>query len=128
MPTKKEDLPGTLKRSPKKAQRTYAETLDSAHEQYDSEEAAHRVAFSAVKHSFEKKGDHWEPKKTKGPSDPQAAKSGKAARTSSTPTGGGAQVGTTKQELLQQARKLDVPGRSKMSKDELTKAVAKAKR
>jgi len=128
MPTKKEDLPGTLKRSPAKAQRTYAKALDSAHEEYDSEEAAHRVAFSAVKHSFEKQGDHWEPKETKGPSDPQAAKSGKAARNSKTPTGGGTQVGTTKQELMEQARKLDVPGRSKMSKDQLTKAVAKAKR
>ncbi len=128
MPTKKEDLPGTLKRSPAKAQRTYAKALDSAHEEYDSEEAAHRVAFSAVKHSFQKEGDHWEPKETKGPSDPQAAKSGAAARRSSTPTGGGKQVGTTKSELLAQARKLDVPGRSKMSKDQLTKAVAKAKR
>jgi cation transport regulator ChaB len=129
MPTKKEDLPGTLKRSPKKAQRTYAEALDSAHEEYEGdEERAHRVAFSAVKHSFEKEGDHWEPKAEKGPSDPQAAKSGAAARNSRTPTGGGKQVGTTKQELLEQARKLDVPGRSKMSKDQLTRAVAKAKK
>jgi cation transport regulator ChaB len=128
MPTKKEDLPGTLKRSPTKAQRTYAKALDSAHEQYDDESRAHRVAFSAVKHSFEKQGDHWEPKEEKGPSDPQAAKSGAAARRSRTPTGGGKQVGTTKQELMEQARRLDVPGRSKMSKDQLTRAVAKAKR
>jgi cation transport regulator ChaB len=129
MPTKKEDLPGTLERSPRKAQRTYAKALDSAHEQYEGdEERAHRVAFSAVKHSFEKEGDHWQPKAEKGPSDPQAAKSGAAARNSRTPTGGGKQVGTTKQELLEQARKLDVPGRSKMSKDQLTRAVAKAKK
>jgi cation transport regulator ChaB len=128
MPTKKEDLPGTVKRSPGKAQRTYAKALDSAHEQYDDESRAHRVAFSAVKHSFEKTGDHWEPKETKGPSDPQAAKSGAAARRSRTPTGGGKDVGTTKEELLAQARELDVPGRSKMSKDQLTQAVAKAKR
>jgi cation transport regulator ChaB len=129
MPTKKEDLPGTLERSPRKAQRTYAKALDSAHEQYEGdEERAHRVAFSAVKHSFEKEGDHWEPKAEKGPSDPQAAKSGAAARNSRTPTGGGKQVGTTKKELLEQARKLDVPGRSKMSKDQLTRAVAKAKK
>jgi cation transport regulator ChaB len=129
MPTKKEDLPGTLERSPRKAQRTYAKALDSAHEEYEGDEArAHRVAFSAVKHSFEKEGDHWEPKAEKGPSDPQAAKSGAAARNSRTPTGGGKQVGTTKQELLEQARKLDVPGRSKMSKDQLTRAVAKAKK
>ena len=128
MPTRKEDLPGTLKRSPKKAQHTYSKALDSAHEQYDDESRAHRVAFSAVKHSFEKRDDHWEPKGQKGPSDPQAAKSGKSARNSKTPTGGGKQVGTTKSEVLDQARKLDVPGRTRMSKDQLTKAVAKAKK
>ena len=72
MPTKKEDLPGTLKRSPAKAQRTYAKTLDSAEEQYDSEARAHRTAWSAVKHSFEKVGDHWEAKDEKGPSDAQS--------------------------------------------------------
>jgi cation transport regulator ChaB len=128
MPTKKEDLPGTLKRSPAKAQRTYAKALDSAHDEYGDESRAHRTAFAAVKHSFEKKGDHWEPKDQKGPSDPQAAKSGKSARQSKTPTGGGKDVGTTKTELMEQAKKLEVPGRSKMSKDELTKAVAKAKK
>lgn len=128
MPTKKDDLPGTLKRSPKKAQRTYQKALDSAHEEYDDESRAHRVAYSALKHSFKKKGDHWVPKSKKGPSDPQAAKSGKAARNSSTPTGGGKDVGTTKGELMKKARKLDISGRSKMSKDQLVKAVAKATR
>ena len=83
MPTNKEDLPSTIKRSPKKVKDTYAKTLDSAHETYDSEERAHRTAFSAVKHVAEKKGDHWELKDEKGPSDPQAAKSGKAARLAS---------------------------------------------
>lgn len=33
MPSK--DLPGTIQRSPKKAQRTFESTLESAHEQYD---------------------------------------------------------------------------------------------
>jgi cation transport regulator ChaB len=66
--TKKDDLPGTLKRSPAKAQRSFAETLDSAHEEYDSERRAHRTAYASLKHSFEKVGDHWEPKKKKGPS------------------------------------------------------------
>jgi cation transport regulator ChaB len=129
MPSKKEDLPSTLQRSPKKAQRTYSKTLDSAHETYEGdEERAHRAAFSALKHSFEKVGDHWEEKDSKGPSDPQAAKSGKQARDSDTPTAGGKDVGTSKKELYEQAKRLDVPGRSKMSKDELTKAVAKAKK
>ncbi|MGI8779752.1 MAG: ChaB family protein, partial [Solirubrobacteraceae bacterium] len=40
MPTSEEDLPRTLKKSPKKAQRTYARTLDSAEESYDSEARA----------------------------------------------------------------------------------------
>ena len=129
MPAKKEDLPSTLQRSPKKAQRTYSKTLDSAHETYEGdEERAHRAAFSALKHSFEKVGDHWEEKDSKGPSDPQAAKSGKQARDSNTPTAGGKDVGTSKRELYEQAKRLDVPGRSKMSKDALTKAVAKAKK
>lgn len=128
MPIGNEDLPGTLKRSPAKAQRTYAKALDSALEEYHDEARAHRVAFSALKHTFEKVGDHWEKKDEPGPSDPQAAKGGAAARRSSTPTGGGKNVGTTKRELLERARKLDIPGRSTMTKDELTKAVAKAQR
>ena len=45
MPPKKEDLPSTLRRSPEKVQTTYAETLDSAEETYDSEERAHRAAY-----------------------------------------------------------------------------------
>ena len=126
MPTNEEELPDTLQRSPKKAQRTYAKALDSAHEQYDSEERAHRTAYAALKHSFEKQGDHWQPKAEKGPSDPQAAKSGREARDRPSPTGGGKQVGTTRSELMAEARRLDIRGRSKMNKDELTEAVAKA--
>lgn len=51
---RREDLPGTLERSPAKAQRTYTETLDAAHDTYDSEERAHRTAYAALKHSYEK--------------------------------------------------------------------------
>ena len=123
MPTDKEDLPGTLKRSPRKAQRTYAKALDSAHEQYEGdEERAHRVAFSAVKHSFEKTGDHWEPKEEKGPSDPRAKRRGRRGGDSA----GGVDVeGHTKDELLKRAKKLGVKGRSKMTKLELGKAIAR---
>jgi hypothetical protein len=42
-----------------------------------------------LKHSFEKVGDHWEPKTRRGQSDDQDAKTGSAARRSSTPTAGG---------------------------------------
>ena len=61
MPLKKDELPSTLQRSPRKVRRAYAETLDSAEETYDgNEERAHRTAWSAVKHIAEKQGDHWE--------------------------------------------------------------------
>jgi hypothetical protein len=123
---KDEDLPGTLQRSPAKAKRTYRKTHDSAVESYGEGERAHRTAFSALKHSFEKVGDHWEPKDSKGPSDPQAAKGGKAARESSSKTYGGVDLyGNSKQELYERAKKLGVRGRSKMSKEQLAEAIAK---
>jgi cation transport regulator ChaB len=124
MPTKKEDLPSTLKRSPEKVQRTYAETLDRAHEQYDDEERAHRTAFAAVKHIAEKKGDRWELKDEKGPSDEQAAKGGQAARRGGR-TAGGVNANKSKRELLEDAREAGIEGRSKMGKDELVKALQK---
>jgi cation transport regulator ChaB len=126
MPTKKEDLPSTLERSPKKVRDTYAKTLDSAHETYDSEERAHRAAWSAVKHVAEKRGDHWEPKDEKGPSDPQAARGGRAARRSSAPTYGGVDASKPKSELYEQAKEAGIEGRSKMSKDELARALQRA--
>jgi len=44
-----EELPGTLQRSPEKAQRTFAKAHDSAVETYGEGEQAHRVAYGAVK-------------------------------------------------------------------------------
>jgi cation transport regulator ChaB len=124
MPAKKEDLPDTLERSPKKVQRTYEKALDSAHEEYDSEQRAHRTAWSAVKHVAEKEGDHWELKDEKGPSDAQAKQGGKQARDNPKQTRGGVDVeGNTKEELYERAKKLGVEGRSDMSKDELAKAI-----
>src|SRR3954451_14505507 len=126
MPLKKEDLPSTLQRSPEKVQRTYSETLDRAEETYNSEERAHRTAWSAVKHIAEKKGDHWELKDSKGPSDPQAAQGGKAARDRPKRTHGGVDVqGSSKQELYDRAKELGVEGRSNMSKEELADAIAR---
>jgi cation transport regulator ChaB len=123
MPTRKEDLPSTLRRSPRKVQDTYAKTLDSAEETYDSEERAHRTAWSAVKHIAEKKGDHWELKDDYGPSDPQAEQSGAAARDRPKATYGGVDANKTKAELEQDAREADIPGRSKMTKHELAEAL-----
>jgi cation transport regulator ChaB len=121
-----EDLPSTLQKSPAKARRTWRKAHDGAVETYGEGQRAHRTAYSALKHSFEKKGDHWEPKARKGPSDPQARKGGAAARRSRSTTYGGVDaVGNSKQELYERARKLGVPGRSRMTKGELAKAISK---
>ena len=118
----REDLPGTIQRSSPKAQRTYAETLESAHEEYDSEERAHRTAYGALKHSFEKVGDHWEPKDSEGPSDERS----KSPHGSSGESAGGVDVeGHTREELYERAKELDVGGRSKMNKTELARAIAR---
>jgi cation transport regulator ChaB len=124
MPAKKEDLPSTIERSPKKVQRTYEKTLDAAHEQYDSEERAHRTAWDSVKHVAEKQGDHWELKDEQGPSDPQAAKSGPAARRGGK-TYGGVNINKPKEELYEEAKQAGIEGRSNMSKQQLAEALAK---
>jgi cation transport regulator ChaB len=126
MPVDKEDLPDTLERSPKKVRDTYGKTLDSAHEQYDSEERAHRTAWSAVKHIAEKRGDHWELKDEPGPSDPQSKQGGRQARDEPKQTYGGVDVeGNTKDELYERAKELDIDGRSNMTKEELAEAIAR---
>src|SRR4051812_30168291 len=127
MPARDEDTPDTLERSPKKVRDTYEKTLDSAHEQYEGdEERAHRTAWAAVKHIAEKRGDHWELKDEPGPSDPQSKQSGAAARERPKQTYGGVDAeGNTKDELYERAKKLDVEGRSDMSKEELAEAIAR---
>jgi cation transport regulator ChaB len=121
-----EDLPSTLERSSRRAQLTWLKARDSAYETYDDAEAAHRVAYAALKHSFEKVGDRWVAKKRKGPSDPRAAAPTDEARAGRGETFGGVDVlGNSKAELLRRARDLDVPGRTRMSKEELARAIAR---
>src|SRR5687768_12552224 len=125
MPVRDEELPSTIKRSPKKVQRVYEKALDSAHDEYGSEERAHRTAWAAVKHVAEKQGDHWELKARKGPSDPQAAKGGAAARRGGGKTYGGVNANKPKGELYEEAKRAGIDGRSHMSKDELAEALAR---
>ena len=124
--TEKERLPATLKRSPAKAQATYMHTLESAEEVHGDGEAAHRIAFGSLKHSFEKVGDHWEPKSERGPSDDQDAKSGVDARKNPVKTAGGVDARASKEHLVQIAKRLDIRGRSKMTKADLVVAIDKA--
>lgn len=119
---KTDELPSTLQRSGRKAQETFAKTLDSAEEQYGDGERAHRTAFSALKHTHEKVGDHWEEKDHTGPSDEQA----EGGRGSGKATAGGVDANATKEHLYDIAKKLDVPGRSSMNKQELIDALQKA--
>jgi cation transport regulator ChaB len=121
---KKSELPSTLQRSPKKAQRTFAKAHDSAADEYGDEQRANQVAWAAVKHSFEKVGDHWEEKAggKKGPSDAQAA----GGKNTDRDTKGGVDANATKEHLLKLAKRLDVSGRSKMKKKELVDAIQKA--
>ena len=111
------ELPSTLRRSPEKAQRTFAKTYDSAAEQYGDPERAARTAFAAVKHSYEKVGDHWEAKPDQGPSD-----GGRGDNA------GGVDRNASKKHLYEIAQRLDVPGRSTMDKDELVEAIDRANR
>lgn len=121
---KKDELPSTLQRSGAKAQRTFAKTHDSAAESYGEGERAHRAAYAAVKHTHEKVGDHWEPKDGKGPSDAQAEGGADTSR----PTAEGVDANASKQHLYGVAKRLDVSGRSRMSKQELVDAIKKANR
>lgn len=122
---KKSELPSTLQKSSAKAQRTFAKAHDSAAEEYGEGERAHRVAYSALKHSFEKVGDHWEKKDHKGPSDERARSGGPNARGRSAE---GVDTQATKKHLMDIARRLDIRGRSTMTKGELVDAIEKANR
>ena len=119
---KQSELPSTLQRSPQKAQRTFAKAHDSAAEEYGDERRANQVAWAAVKHSFEKVGDRWVRKGSPGPSDARAA----GGRNTNRPTKGGVDANASKAHLRDVARKLDISGRSTMTKDELVDAIQKA--
>jgi len=119
---RKDELPSTLQRSDEKAQRTFAKAHDSAAEEYGEGERAHRVAYSALKHTHEKVGDHWEPKEESGPSDAQA----EGGRDTDRETAGGVNANATKDHLYEVARRLDIEGRSSMTKDELIEAIEDA--
>jgi cation transport regulator ChaB len=122
---KKDELPSTLQRSNAKAQRTFNKAHDAAADEYGSEERAHRVAYAALKHSFEKVGDRWLPKKKKGPSDKLAEGGGP---NNSGPSAEGVDANASKKHLLDIARRLDIPGRSTMDKSQLVDAIMKHNR
>lgn len=124
---KERELPRTLQRSPAKARRTFAKAHDAAVDEYGSGRRASQTAYGALKHSFEKVGDHWEPKRRKGPSDAQSAKGG-AGTSRRYRSAGGVDANASKSHLYALAKRLGVEGRSTMTKSELVGALQKANR
>ncbi|MDO0978137.1 ChaB family protein [Mycolicibacterium frederiksbergense] len=122
---KKEELPSTLRKSDAKAQRTFAKTHDSAADEYGEGERAHRTAYAALKHSYEKVGDHWEAKDQRGPSDERARSGGPNAKGE---TAEGVDANASKKHLQEIARRLDIRGRSTMNKHDLVDAIQRANR
>jgi hypothetical protein len=119
-----QELPSTLRRSDREAQVTFAKAHDGAVSTYGEGQRAYRVAYAALKHKFEKRGDRWVKKAGKGPSDPRAREP--QARRGRGETFGGVDVeGRSKRDLYEHAAHLAVQGRSKMSKRELAQAVAR---
>jgi cation transport regulator ChaB len=114
------DLPSTLERSDKHAQDLWVAAHDSALEEYGRGRRAQQTAYAALKHEYEKVGDHWERKAKNGPSDRNAA-SGRGGRTA-----GGVDANASKAHLMDVASRLEVRGRSRMTKPELVKAIQRA--
>jgi len=54
-----EKLPGTLRRSSKEAQETFTKAHDSAVQAHGEGDQASREAYTELKKTFEKRGDHW---------------------------------------------------------------------
>ncbi|MDO5492187.1 MAG: ChaB family protein [Nesterenkonia sp.] len=108
------ELPDTLRRSEEKAQRTFTKAYDSAMDRYGDEERARRVAYDALKHTFEKVGDRWLPKERRGTPDPRGDE--------------GVDAGATKEHLYRRARRLGIAGRSTMTKPQLVEALERESR
>jgi cation transport regulator ChaB len=123
-------MPSTIRRSPAEAQDTWVKAHDAAVEQYGEGERAHRTAFSALKHKFEKVGDRWRKKRggAKGPSDAQARKSTPQSRRSPAKTAEGVDANASKEHLYEVAKDLGIEGRSSMNKSQLVDAIKKANR
>jgi cation transport regulator ChaB len=117
----KSDMPSTILRSEKHAQHLWTKARDSALKTYGEGGRAYRVAYAALKHEYEKRGDKWVRKPESGPSDPQAAR-GPTTHPASTdatpaPTAGGkvARTDAVAKVKQKQARKEYAQSRRKQT-------------
>ncbi|WBB96063.1 MULTISPECIES: ChaB family protein [unclassified Solwaraspora] len=122
----RDDVPSTIARSDDKAVRTYKKTLESAEESYGDPARAHRAAYASLKHSHEKVGDHWQPKDSLGPSDPQAAQGTPQSLRRPRETAQGVDANAGKGHLDDVARQVGIDHPQDMNKDELVKEIEKA--
>ena len=122
----RDDVPSTIARSDDKAVRTYKKTLESAEDSYGPGERAHRAAFSALKHTYEKVGDHWEPKEQPGPSDAQSEQSAPESLEHPKETADGVDTRASKAHLVEVAKKVGVTGATRKRKDDLVEEIRKA--
>lgn len=117
------EIPSTILRSDQHAQDIWKATHDSAVETYGEGGRAHRVAFASLKHSYQKVGDHWEPKAERGPSDPQAARGPTTPHTSmeepAAPTAGGkvAHTPAEARKKAKEAKREDAAARRQRQQD-----------
>lgn len=118
------EIPSTIMRSEEHAQHLWKAAHDSAVGTYGEGGRAHRVAFAALKHEYEKQGDKWVRKPENGPSDPQAAR-GPTTKHKSTdepkaPTAGGKVAHSDKEarEKAKEARKEDAEARKREKNDD----------
>lgn len=109
----KSELPGAVARSGKKARRVFAEAHDAAAEKYGEGQRALRIAFTTLEQTHEKVGKRWERK--------DGGAKGHAAR-------GHDRAQATKAQLYDEAKRLDIPRRSTMTKGELATAIAREER
>lgn len=133
---KTDELPSTLQKSSKKAQRTFAKAYDSAIDEYGDEKRAHKVAWSAVKEKYQRVGKKWKRKDKDEKASSSGSSSKNGNKTKATSKSGGkasnsaaanVDADSTKDKLMKVARRLDIQGRSKMKKRELLNAIKKAK-
>lgn len=115
----RDDVPSTIQRSPKHAQEVWSKAHESAIDEYGHGRRAQQTAYAALKREYEKVGDHWEEKSGRGPSDKGAERRGQR-------TEGGVDANASKSHLQEVAGRLDVPGRSSMTKPQLVDAIKRA--
>jgi hypothetical protein len=118
-----------FQKSGRRAQESYAKALDSAIQTYGAGDRARRSAIASVSRTFQRLGDRWVPRSPQSARTAQATRRSASSANSSRPTqSGNIDMKSTKDNLMNAARRMQIPGRSRMNKPELVAALRKANR